>query len=103
MTPQPDPAANLPRLYLPAELATALGVSEWWVKNEARHRRIPSVKIAGAWRFTSVHFAQIVAKHEQAPEVVRAETTTPRRRTVLANPDAPQLQARTPRRQRRTA
>lgn len=104
MTPQPDAEADLPRLYTARDVATALGVSEWWIKNEARHGRIPCLRPAGQYRFTADHYAEIVAKYEQRVTPARVETTTPRRRPAApVDPSVVQLVARPPRRARKPA
>lgn len=58
----------LPYLFRPAEIAEALGVSEWWVKEQARRGRIPCTRPAGAYRFTAEHFAEIVELFEERPK-----------------------------------
>lgn len=57
----------LPHLYRPAEIAEALGCSEWWVKEQARRRRIPFTRVGGSYRFTAKHYAEIVATFEERP------------------------------------
>lgn len=79
----------LPHLFRPAEIAEALGVSEWWVKEQARRGRIPCTRPAGAYRFTAEHFAEIVGLFEERPvsrphtmEAVSARRTPRPRRSV---------------------
>ncbi|MCC3774074.1 helix-turn-helix domain-containing protein [Streptomyces sp. UNOB3_S3] len=57
----------LPHLYRPAEVAEAFGCSEWWVKEQARRRRIPFTRVGGAYRFTAEYFVEIVAVFEERP------------------------------------
>lgn len=92
---------TLPHLFRPAEIAEALGCSEWWVKEQARQRRIPFTRVGGAYRFTGEHFAEIVALFEERPDR-RADVpeTAPVRRARkqrIAEP-SPRLVARPPRR-----
>jgi Helix-turn-helix domain len=94
-----------PRLLEPREVATALGCSEWWVKEQARRRRIPFAKVGGAYRFTGEHLREIIRIFEQRP----AQSPTPddsaatRRRATRSQPVAPvvQLRARRPNRARK--
>ncbi|MEV6671087.1 helix-turn-helix domain-containing protein [Streptomyces sp. NPDC051162] len=58
---------TLPHLYRPCEIAEALGCSEWWVKEQARQRRIPFTRVGGAYRFTVEHFAEIIRAFEERP------------------------------------
>ncbi|MEV6757303.1 helix-turn-helix domain-containing protein [Streptomyces sp. NPDC051214] len=95
--------AQLPQLYRPSEIAEALGVSEWWVKEQARQGRIPFTKPAGSYRFTAEHFAEIVRLFEERPGRVQVpaqmdpftRARTPRR---IAPTATPRLRARRPRR-----
>jgi excisionase family DNA binding protein len=91
-----------PRLLAPREVARALGCSEWWVKEQARRRRIPFTKVGGAYRFTPEHLTEIIGIFEHRPTdtAATAVTTTPRRRTAAPHTPAPvvQLHARQPRR-----
>nr|AGZ93741.1 hypothetical protein [Streptomyces sp. XY332] len=57
----------LPRLYSPADIGKALGMSEWWVKEQARKRRIPFTKPGRAYRFTGEQFAEILRLFETRP------------------------------------
>ncbi|GAA3632800.1 hypothetical protein GCM10022223_58890 [Kineosporia mesophila] len=68
-------------LYSPAEAAAALGCSEWWIKEQARRRRIPFAWIGGSYRFTAEHLIEIVAICEVRP-IDSAEQTTTRRRAT---------------------
>lgn len=94
---------TLPHLFRPAAIAEALGVSEWWVKEQARRGHIPCTRPAGAYRFTAEHFAEIVrlfeerpTRHPQAADVVPVQRA---RRHRTAEPPA-QLVARPARRLR---
>jgi len=97
---------SLPYLYRPAEIAEALGVSEWWVKEQARQKRIPFTRPAGAYRFTAEHFAEIVHLFEERPtkgirepEVGRQRSRRTEPRTAAESKRTP-LVARVPRRMR---
>ncbi|ONI72710.1 hypothetical protein ALI144C_42615 [Actinosynnema sp. ALI-1.44] len=90
--------------YRPAEVASILRCSEWWVKEQARNRRIPFSWIGGGYLFTTEHIVEIVALFERRPTTGRAATSrthSPRQSTdtVNGNPLA-QLVARPPRRAR---
>ncbi|MEV0187505.1 helix-turn-helix domain-containing protein [Kitasatospora purpeofusca] len=60
---------DLPALFYPADVAKALGMSEWWVKEQARRGRIPFTKPGRAYRFTAEQFAEIVRTYEARPTV----------------------------------
>lgn len=98
---RPVPA---PELYSPAEVARALGCSEWWVKEQARRRRIPFSWIGGSYKFTDEHLIEIIRTFEVRPVSGPPSTTSrarePRRRRVRPAPVTNQLQARPPRRSR---
>jgi hypothetical protein len=53
--------------YRPAEVARLLRCSEWWVKEQARRRRIPFCWIGGSYLFTEEHIAAIVRLFEVLP------------------------------------
>ncbi|RZU50674.1 helix-turn-helix protein [Krasilnikovia cinnamomea] len=53
--------------YRPAEVARLLRCSEWWIKEQARHRRIPFSWIGGSYLFTEEHIAAIVRLFEVKP------------------------------------
>ncbi|MGW7356543.1 excisionase family DNA-binding protein, partial [Streptomyces sp. NPDC054802] len=55
----------LTRLYRPAEVADALGCSEWWVKEQARKGRIPFTRTGGGYRFTAEHYQEIIRVFEE--------------------------------------
>ena len=89
--------------YRPAEAAKMLHCSEWWLKEQARKRRVPFSWIGGSYRFTSEHIAEIVRIFEVRPDARHLDTTStnPTRRAQQAVPrtaPATQLTARKPRR-----
>src|SRR3954447_27054583 len=53
--------------YRPADVARLLRCSEWWVKEQARRRRIPFSWIGGSYLFTEQHVAAIVQVFEVLP------------------------------------
>ncbi|MBX7264790.1 hypothetical protein KIF24_01110 [Micromonospora sp. Llam7] len=84
-----------------------LRCSEWWVKEQARRRRIPYCWIGGSYLFTEEHIREILRLFEVRPSGDSAQAPAPGRsplRTVGAE-DVPvvQLSARVPRRARRAA
>ncbi len=95
-----------PRLHRPIEVAQKLGCSEWWIKEQARRRRIPYAWIGGSYRFTDEHVAEIVRLFEVRPGIDEASSPCPRRvprpRSVGAATSASPLKARSPRRRRNT-
>ena len=99
------PAPALAAFYRPAEVAALLRCSEWWVREQARCRRIPYAWIGGSYLFTSEHIAEIVRCFEVQP-VPGAESgdvvPIPARRLAVADParPGPGLRARAPRRLR---
>jgi hypothetical protein len=104
MTPSAGSGREVPapELYSPAEVANALGCSEWWVKEQARKRRIPFSWIGGSYKFTAEHLNEIVRTFEVRPVAGPPSTSSqvrePRRRRARPVPVATQLQARPPRR-----
>ncbi|MGO1055631.1 hypothetical protein [Crossiella sp. CA198] len=91
-----------PILYRPSEVAKQLGCSEWWIKEQARHRRIPFSWIGGRYSFTDEHVAAIIAIFEKRPagQVVPAnemqvQEVSNRRGTAAAHV---KLKARSPKR-----
>jgi excisionase family DNA binding protein len=102
-------AVTLPRLFCPAEIAEALGCSEWWVKEQARQKRIPFTRIGGAYRFTAQHATEIVVLFEERPtRGPLARDAAPARRPARKERPAGQeartkLVARPPRRMQQTA
>lgn len=99
----PRPATSTLRpLHRPADVARLLGCSEWWVKEQARQRRIPYAWIGGSYRFTDEHVADIVRRFEVVP-ITNTPTgpAIPRPRRPTDPPaEAPLLIARPPRRSR---
>jgi hypothetical protein len=98
------PAQSPTPLYTAAEVASALRCSAWWVKDQARRRRIPHCWVAGSYRFTDEHLAEIRRLLERRPTVpatpVKPERAM-RRPPVASEVDAPVgLSARAPRRLR---
>jgi excisionase family DNA binding protein len=94
----------LPKSYSAAEVAAALDCSEWWVKEQARRRRIPFLRSGSGYRFTRSHVEEIFHILEERPEPVNASqtsSTSTRPRTFVSfDAPAPQLRARRPRRMR---
>ncbi|MGJ5805082.1 helix-turn-helix domain-containing protein [Streptomyces europaeiscabiei] len=94
----------LPKSYSAAEVAAALDCSEWWVKEQARRRRIPFLRSGSGYRFTRSHVEEIFHILEERPDPVnvpqiRSASTRPRTFVPFEVP-APQLTARRPRRMR---
>ncbi|MGW8378575.1 helix-turn-helix domain-containing protein [Streptomyces sp. ODS28] len=97
---------DLPRLYEAAEVADALGCSEWWVKDQARRRRIPFIKSGGGYRFTKEHFYEALALLEERPAqgpVGGPEAMSARRPSSTSSAPVTRLRARRPRRARNAA
>jgi hypothetical protein len=98
--PGPAPAT----FYRPAEVARMLRCSEWWVKEQARRRRIPYSWIGGSYLFTEEHIADIVRLFEVRPTGTagseRVVARTARRNAEPADEPAIRLSARVPRRAR---
>jgi hypothetical protein len=89
--------------YRPAEVARLLRCSEWWIKEQARRRRIPFCWIGGSYLFTEEHIAAIVRLFEVPPELSEPTTGAARtiRPTTASDTDASaRLRARPPRRRR---
>lgn len=98
------------RFYLPSEVADRLRCSEWWVKEQARRRRVPYCWIGGAYRFTEQHVEAIAELFEvqardvpvspgranrtvkpateESGTVARLSARVPRRARVLASQSA---------------
>ncbi|WP_328888351.1 helix-turn-helix domain-containing protein [Streptomyces sp. NBC_00316] len=68
-------ASPLTPLYRPAEIAEALGCSEWWVKEQARKGRIPFTRTGGSYRFTAEHYQEIIRVFEERPTRVSEPNT----------------------------
>ena len=54
-----------PHFYLPAEVVKILNCSEWWLKEQARRRRIPFCWIGGSYRFLPEHLMEIARIFER--------------------------------------
>lgn len=94
-----DPARLL---YRPSEVAKMLRCSEWWIKEQARNRRIPFSWIGGSYLFTSEHIAEIVQLFETRPTPPNVSSRAPNTPTrhgkrSAIRPKTP-LKARRPRR-----
>ncbi|MFF7224126.1 helix-turn-helix domain-containing protein [Streptomyces massasporeus] len=102
---QKNPA--LPPTYSPAQIAEALDCSEWWVKEQARRRRIPFIRSGSGYRFTKDHVEEIFHILEERPDQgnVSIPQATSLRQRSQAPSDGPvvQLRARRPRRARNAA
>ena len=83
------------RLYSASEAARALRCSEWWLKEQARRRRIPFLMLGGSYRFTDSHLAEILATFEVRPAVSHAPQWSPRGRRPAVAPE-PSASRRTP-------
>lgn len=98
--------SGLPPSYSAAEVAASLGCSEWWVKEQARRRRIPFLRSGGGYRFTGDHVREIFHILEERPSLatVVEGDELPRGRTKV-QPVGPvvSLRARSPRRARKAA
>ncbi|MFE9648931.1 helix-turn-helix domain-containing protein [Streptomyces sp. NPDC006365] len=94
----------LPKSYSAAEVAEALDCSEWWVKEQARRRRIPFLRSGSGYRFTRSHVEEIFQILEERPDPVNmpesSAASTPRRTFAPFDVPAVQLRARRPRRAR---
>jgi hypothetical protein len=93
--------------YRAADVAEVLRCSEWWVKAQARQRRIPYCWIGGSYRFTEEHLVEIARRFEVRPadpaERVPAPRRSPSRPADVAGAAVVQLTARLPRRARAAA
>lgn len=105
-TPTTPAVSGAPVLYRPAQIAEILGCSEWWVKEQARRRRIPFSRLGGSYRFTADHLTEIIHIFEERP----AAGTSPAsdvlpsarsaHRATRATTAGSRLTARSPRRER---
>ena len=91
--------------YRPAEVATLLRCSEWWIKEQARRRRIPYAWIGGSYLFTDEHIAAIVRLFEvqpstEAPPMPRRARADRPSVDGCPDPTPLRLRARPPRRAR---
>lgn len=102
-TPGRSVPASIP-LHRPADVARMLQCSEWWVKEQARKRRIPFTWIGGSYRFTDEHVAEVIRLFEQRPESESAMSgnssrgAPARKRSQMPTDGAISLRARPPRR-----
>ncbi|MEV6714844.1 helix-turn-helix domain-containing protein [Lentzea sp. NPDC051208] len=93
---------NVSTLHKPSEVAKHLGCSEWWVKEQARRRRIPFSWIGGRYLFTDAHIDEIVLICEKRPISAAATVAVPQEvpcgnRTPVGGPVV-RLRSRSPRR-----
>jgi hypothetical protein len=89
--------------YRPADVARLLRCSEWWVKEQARRRRVPFCWIGGSYLFTDEHVAAILRLFEVAPNDPPPTTgvaRTIRPATTPGDDTSSRLRARPPRRLR---
>jgi len=97
--PEPGP------LHLPSEAAKRLRCSEWWLKDQARKRRIPFAWVSGSYRFSDDHISEIVLLFEVRPATDHAGRSSPvrvpcKRTAHRGGQPVAQLKARTPPRAR---
>ncbi|OEJ40142.1 excisionase [Streptomyces agglomeratus] len=101
------PNIGLPEIFSPSEVAKALDCSEWWVKEQARRRRIPFMRSGSGYRFTRDHVDEIFRILEERPDAANTSESSDvsTRRRAQSGSDAPavQLRARRPRRARSAA
>lgn len=97
-------------LHTPEDLAAMLGRSRWWVCEQCRRGRFPSIKPGGSYRFTDQHVSEILAILEQAPATAvrkgKGRTSTPKRASPTPSSGTTpgvQLKARPPRRRKPAA
>lgn len=94
----------MPHYYRASEVAEMLRCSEWWVKEQARNRRIPYSWIGGSYLFTAEHVAQIVRLFEVQPTTAEpVPQRTVKRPEPASEESAGRLRARPPRRVRNAA
>jgi hypothetical protein len=89
--------------YRAVDVARLLHCSEWWVKEQARQRRIPFCWIGGSYLFTDDHITEIVRLFEVRPTEFTPAVSAPRvprQRPATEAVPAIQLSARVPRRAR---
>jgi hypothetical protein len=100
-----SPAPAHAAFYRPAEVARMLRCSEWWIKEQARKRRIPYSWIGGSYLFTEEHIAEIVRLFEVRPveETAPMSPVKAAPRPLAENGSSGVLRARTPRRAREAA
>jgi hypothetical protein len=96
----PQPASSA--FHRAADVARRLRCSEWWVKEQARRRRIPYCRIGGSYRFTDEHVAEIARIFEVRPDDTPAKSV-PRQPVpplIAETGSVVRLTARRPRRSR---
>jgi hypothetical protein len=89
--------------YRPTEIAKLLRCSEWWIKEQARRRRIPYAWIGGSYLFTDEHITAIVRLFEVQPGDPAPASGAARILRSMATPGgdtSSRLRARPPRRLR---
>jgi hypothetical protein len=98
-------ASAVPVYYRPADVARILRCSTWWVREQARARRIPYCWIGGSYLFTAEHIAEILRLFEVQPtglpESVPSPRRAPQRTEDGSSSTLVMLTARPPRRSRR--
>lgn len=65
----------MPQLINKHQLAELLTLKVSWIESKCRTRKIPHLLIAGQYRFTEQHVAEILAMHERRP-IERPATAT---------------------------
>ncbi|MFG3364708.1 helix-turn-helix domain-containing protein [Streptomyces sp. NPDC048156] len=99
--------SGLPETFSASEVAKALDCSEWWVKEQARRRRIPFMRSGSGYRFTRDHVEEIFRILEERPDSANTsesnDPSTRRRAQGASVAPAVQLRARRPRRARSAA
>jgi hypothetical protein len=94
-------------LHTPEDLAAMLGRSKWWVCEQCRRGRFPSIKPGGSYRFTDQHVEEILDILEQAPAAVNRKVKGRAARAKRASPvsrtPGVRLESRPPRRRRAPA
>src|SRR3954469_8620716 len=90
--------------YSAREAAGILRCSEWWIKEQARKRRVPFSRVGGRYLFTEDHLNEIIRLFEVRPlATARSAATATKpapRRTTNARPEGEGsrlLRARPPR------
>ena len=87
-----------PTLHTAAEVAVMLRCSEWWVKEQARRRRIPFCWIGGSYCFTDEHVTTIVRLFEVSAEAAPTPVAPVRQFVVAGGDSVGRLRPRAPRR-----
>jgi len=97
---------TLPRLLYPAEeVANALGVSAYWLREQARTGQVRAQKVAGTWKFTRAQVDWLVGQLETAGNSTAPRPASGPRRsrataTVRAETAPVRLISKPPRRSR---